>query len=142
MHYLRPKVVLQDSATLIPKLNKLFNQDLDSSSWNKGSSATMRPPKGMEIEHEFAASKTVIGPSGKERRVPESTGHKANVILEAQKRFREARLHFKSALASSADHVIDAKLLITFEMMVSAAKKVKRNTILAKGLEKVIDVEM
>lgn len=142
MHYLRPKKVVTDSATLIQKLSRIFNQDLDSSAWAKGSSATKKPPKGMEIEHQFAASKTVIGPSGKERRVPESTGHKANVILEAQKQFRVARLHFKSALAASADHVIDAKLLISFELMVSAARKVKRNSIMTRGLQKVVDVEV
>ena len=142
MHYLRPKKVILDSATLTATLSRIFNQDQDSSAFAKGSSATMRPPKGMELEHQFAASRTVIGPSGKERRVPESSGHKANVILEAQKRFRVARLHFKSALASSADHVIDSKLLITFELMVSAAKKVKRNSIMTKGLQKVVDVEL
>jgi hypothetical protein len=69
-------------------------------------------------------------------------GHKADILLEARKKFREARLRFTGALSSSADFVIDQKLLLIFQLLSAASEKVTRNAIALHGIRKTMRLQL
>jgi len=58
-------------------------------------------------------------------------------LLEAQKQFRQARQDFKKSISSTADHVVDRKLFLAYELVVSVSQKLTRNSIMLRGMHKV-----
>lgn len=139
MPYLRRKEEEVDAPVLIYRSKRLFTQDVDVARWGRNASAKL--PEGLKAVRTFTATKRVVGKMG-ERRIPIGSGHKADILLEAQKQFRESRLNFKRAMSSSSDHVIDSQLLIAYDLMVEAARKIKRNNIMLVGVRKVIRLEL
>lgn len=139
MPYLMQKEEKFRSQELVERYRRLFTQDVDLGRWSKFRSKTL--PQGVKGNRTFTATKKVVGKMG-ERRIPVGTGHKADILLEAQKTFRQARLRFKQAMSTSADHVIDGKLLLAYELLVNASEKVTRNALLLKGLRSLVKAQL
>ena len=139
MPYLKKREVIVDSQKLVASYRLLFTQDVDVSRWGKSQSNAT--PVGFQPTRTFTATKRVIGKHG-ERRIPIGEGHKSDLRLEALKQFRKCRLEFKQSLTSSGDHVVDGKLLLAYELLSAASRKLKRNVILLKGLKRVSEIEL
>jgi hypothetical protein len=138
MPYLKRQDRLYSSADLVKRHRLLFTQDLDLHRWAE--KAKVRDDD--EANHRtFTATKRVVGKQG-ERRIPVGEGHKADILLEARKKFREARLRFTGALSSSADFVIDQKLLLIFQLLSAASEKVTRNAIALHGIRKTMRLQL
>lgn len=139
MPYLKRHEEVLTSAELVKRHRLLFTQDFDLHRWAEKA-------KGQEYNtnknfRTFTATKRVVGKQG-ERRIPVGEGHKSDILLEARKTFRGARLNFTSALAQSADFVIDQKLLMVFNLLTQASEKVTRNALALDGLRKTTRIQL
>jgi hypothetical protein len=139
MPYMREKDLQVDSALLIERSRKMFSLDSDISRWGRNFNST--EPRSFKKVRTFSSTKKVVGHHG-ERRIPIGEGHKADLRLEALAIFRQARLEFKQSIATSADHVVDGKLYIAYELLVAASAKLKRNVILLLALRRAVQQEL
>jgi hypothetical protein len=149
MPYLQPRDDPANSAKLVNRFRAHFNADTEIFEWAKRTTTRNLGDEELAVyARNFKSTRAVVSADldadgrEKEQRIPVAEGHKSDIILEARKQFRGARLHFKSASASSSDHIIDTKLLITFELLVSASQKLTRNRLLLAGLRTVVDEQL
>lgn len=139
MPYLRERETQTSTQDLIERDRHFFSQNIDVQRWNRV--IGRKQPRGFQPLRKFTSSKKVIGKYG-ERRIPIGKGHKSDIRNESLQHFREARLNFKRSIAPSSDHVIDTKLQIAYELLVSASKKLRRNVVLLQGLKRTARLEL
>lgn len=124
---------------LIARLRSVFSQEANISRWGKNT--LEENPRGFKALRTFTVSKPTIDRNGLIRRVPVGEGHKADIRLHALIQFRAARQAFNQTAGTSSDHIVDRNLTIIFKMLVSASKKLKRNSILLQGLKTALQTE-
>eukprot|EP00388_Colpodella_angusta_P028286 GDKK01012010.1.p1 GENE.GDKK01012010.1~~GDKK01012010.1.p1 ORF type:complete len:383 (+),score=19.29 GDKK01012010.1:145-1149(+) len=125
--------------TLIARLRSVLSREANISRWGKNT--LQENPRGFKAIRTFEVSKPTIDRNGLVRRVPVGEGHKADIRLHALLQFRAARQAFNQTAGTSSDHIVDRNLTIIFQMLVSASKKLKRNSILLQGLKSALQTE-
>lgn len=137
--YLRPRNITVASQDLIDRDRHHFSQNIHYVLWNR--TIGNKTLQGFQSLRKFTSSKKVVGRYG-ERRIPIGKGHKWDIRLEALSHFRESRLAFKRSIATSTDHILDAKLQVAYELLVAASKNLRRNVVLLQGLKRAARLEI